>query len=418
MPSNSVYNPAIMVTSARVSGSESNPGRTVKNFNQTRSTTGVDNPRWRSLVARGENATTAYTLQTTEQTHDRTNSICSLRILDPFTKKVWVDEYRASGAVLSQYLSGAPAFDSELRAQTESAAIAAFLAKYRNYVAPFKGGVFLGELRETMRMIRGSYGALVGSGLKFHRHWLYRLRHGRFSRRDFYNAYLEATYGWAPLCSDIESALEAYQRLIGKSVPHPFSVLRTDTKHGLLKSTTTSVVGTGARLVLTYQRATSNQVKVRVGGALKTTLTKGPNATKAIKLSGFSWNEFLPTVWELIPYSFLIDYGTNLAEVVCGWFTETSGLGWSYMGTEEVAKEAISARPERPAYHNPPNVTWMGTSGLGDTSIQKSVRYVRKVPVFGLNPNNAHFRINSPSVRRWFNVLILLLQKASREARH
>lgn len=174
------------------------------------------------------------------------------------------------------------------------------------------------------------------------------------------------------------------------------------------------MTGTGGRLTYVWHSKVTEKCMSRVGGALKAELTSAPSPYRALELSGFNWNEFLPTIWELIPYSFLIDYGTNIANVVCGWFTDTSGLGWCYRGTEQKVTEVISASPIRPAYHNPPDVTWLGTSGSWESAKSERLVYTRSVPIFGLNDATMSFQVSDPSVRQWFNTIILALQRAGR----
>jgi hypothetical protein len=48
-----------------------------------------------------------------------------------------------------------------------------------------------------------------------------------------------------------------------------------------------------------------------------------------MRLLGVSWEDLIPTAWELIPYSFLIDYFTNIGDVLEGWSVHQSDLGWS-----------------------------------------------------------------------------------------
>jgi hypothetical protein len=46
------------------------------------------------------------------------------------------------------------------------------------------------------------------------------------------------------------------------------------------------------------------------------------------ELLGYDPASFLPTVWELIPYSFLIDYFTNIGEIIEGWSSLLTRLAW------------------------------------------------------------------------------------------
>jgi hypothetical protein len=46
------------------------------------------------------------------------------------------------------------------------------------------------------------------------------------------------------------------------------------------------------------------------------------------KLFGFSPDNFAPTIWELIPYSFLIDYFSNVGDIIEGWSQLGTRLAW------------------------------------------------------------------------------------------
>jgi hypothetical protein len=49
----------------------------------------------------------------------------------------------------------------------------------------------------------------------------------------------------------------------------------------------------------------------------------------SVGLLGFRWEDFIPTVWELIPYSFLVDYFTNIGDVLSAWSHQDFGQRWA-----------------------------------------------------------------------------------------
>jgi hypothetical protein len=49
----------------------------------------------------------------------------------------------------------------------------------------------------------------------------------------------------------------------------------------------------------------------------------------AANLFGFNPSEFVPTAWELIPYSFLADYFTNIGDILDSWAYGRGNLSWS-----------------------------------------------------------------------------------------
>jgi hypothetical protein len=50
----------------------------------------------------------------------------------------------------------------------------------------------------------------------------------------------------------------------------------------------------------------------------------GATAERIVELSGFDLKAFIPTVWEVIPYSFLVDYFVNIGDMLEAATTDTS----------------------------------------------------------------------------------------------
>jgi hypothetical protein len=82
-------------------------------------------------------------------------------------------------------------------------------------------------------------------------------------------------------------------------------------------------VGSGHR-VLGDQLA-EEEVYVRYYGIYRSDGRGSPNTHSY----GFSPWEFVPTVWELIPYSFLVDYFTNIGGILSSWSYRFLVNGWT-----------------------------------------------------------------------------------------
>jgi hypothetical protein len=61
---------------------------------------------------------------------------------------------------------------------------------------------------------------------------------------------------------------------------------------------------------------------------------------------GLNWRNFFPTIYELAPWSFFIDYFSNLNEIINALAFNTSSLSWLERGVFESSKRIISTSCE------------------------------------------------------------------------
>jgi hypothetical protein len=211
----------------------------------------------------------------------------------------------------------------------DNRAKAQFVKKYNKLKNHFQGGVFLGELHEALRMIKNPARGLR-KGLDS-----YKLAVERRARRTktrtaldntLADTWLEYSFGWAPLLNDVKDGAEALARLHGKvySDSERISARAEEIQH-VLGSVVTRSVGFGLRY--RYRLKTSHEATVIYRAGVGTELTS--NAEMARHLFGFRWEDFIPTVWELIPYSFLVDYFSNVGDVLSSWSHAPASLRWA-----------------------------------------------------------------------------------------
>lgn len=194
--------------------------------------------------------------------------------------------------------------------------------------ASFKGMVFTGELRESLRMIKSPARSLrrgIGDYLDSLKKRIPRRAPRRRKREILADTWLEYAYGWSPLVNDIDSAIAAFYR--SQWVRPVFEMVR-----GLGYETRTSagadnVSGLGVQFV---QKTTRSEIlSVKSYGMYH---SQGRGASNSHH-SGWTPSEFIPTLWELIPYSFLVDYFTNIGDIISSWSYRWIGLAWAAQTT-------------------------------------------------------------------------------------
>jgi hypothetical protein len=190
--------------------------------------------------------------------------------------------------------------------------------KIQGVSTQFQSGVFLGELRETLRQIRNPAKALR-LGLPAYRQTLIeRIRGVRNRRRRSIIAsetWLEYVYGAAPLISDVRSGAEALARYDNQWYGHSKRVNAVGVAEKVVNwSSSYRNWGFGRYYYSTDLHLTAKTIYSGLVGC-----GAGNTSGAAFDLFGVRWEEILPTLWELTPWSFLIDYFTNVGDIITAW---------------------------------------------------------------------------------------------------
>jgi len=194
----------------------------------------------------------------------------------------------------------------------------------------FRSFTFLGELTETLHMIRRP-GQSLRRGLDdYVKSVTKRTRRAKRSslNRIVGDTWLEYVFGWAPLISDIQSAGSAlnrrlerfqgsYTKISGTGRDEAYTPFVTEVKN----QKTSPIIGVDWKI---DKRSFWTH---RYYGEVQS-VCPSPVAAD-LTLFGVSWKELVPTAWELVPYSFLIDYFTNIGDVLDAWSVRKSSLSWA-----------------------------------------------------------------------------------------
>lgn len=204
-----------------------------------------------------------------------------------------------------------------------------------------QSGVFLGEILETVRMIRNP-AVLLGrdtarlvdefKGLKKARP---RPRNPRKVPiwekeiiRDWSETWLAWVYGAIPLARDIENHVDQVNNLLKK---RKFKLAKA--KVADVSTRTQASFQVVAGFPMLQQGESITKYKGR-GQALVGLYPSGPHFVP--QNFGMRCEDFVPTIYELVPYSFLLDYFSNLNDYINSYFTVWEGVAYAWAGCEEV----------------------------------------------------------------------------------
>jgi hypothetical protein len=277
-----------------------------------------------------------------------------------------------------------------------------FINKARSAQTAILGGVVLGELRETLRMIRNP-AKLFRNGLDSYHEAVQRhfKKHGRKSAGKFAaDQWLQNSFGWQPLIRDIEDGARGVARLECERLGiQPIIAYGRDAK---VLSLIDQISENPAPTYYVNKREWQENLVIYRGAVRVRTASDSP-ALMAAQNFGFTARDFVPTVWELIPYSFLVDYFTNIGDILDAWSFGSGSISWS---CETVIQRV---RYEAKA-HSPQWTVQDGYVSQGRTFIPGSTSSWRKSVNRG-EPGSfiPDFEWNLPDIssKKWLNLAAL-----------
>jgi hypothetical protein len=160
------------------------------------------------------------------------------------------------------------------------------------------------------------------------------------------NSWLEAQFHWLPLVGDLVSSAEALSSLQFRKESKRIIAYGSDEAFGdeIMVNDDSFVP-----LVLHYTRKQGHKIDVKYYGSVLTALPGDwvDTTQAATEALGLNISNFIPTIYNVIPFSFVADYFSNLGDVVDALSFPRSDLRW-------VARTAVDRVTE---YCNPAGVT-------------------------------------------------------------
>jgi hypothetical protein len=277
-------------------------------------------------------------------------------------------------------LIGTPAYIADIDLEIMNNALTGFLKKCKRRQRLFQTGVFVGELREAISLVRKP--ALALRKLFDNYVGVCRRRARRLPLREqtrlISNQWLELQFGAIPLASDAKSAAEAL----------------AEVAFGHEQAYVTFIAGGElARSNSRTQRFVSQELPYVVDVDLRQEITcqyRGVVSVNALgyidrkfAVFGTTLSDFIPTVYELIPYSFLVDYFTNIGEILEAASFCQADLKWHNMTVRRTILQTIRVSPNlRSELGNQSNLLKYSVSPCVSTCSEKS--FSRSVPLLGI----------------------------------
>jgi hypothetical protein len=284
-------------------------------FANTRS--GTSNPRFREQIKMQVNASTGYTRSSCEMVSEQ--AACGMewdRKNGGNVEHCFTHLRGSMGAVNSL---GVPPLGYTTGDVTRAAATAdsRLHDRVRETTTEMQGFVLLGELRETLRMFKRPLEGTRKIMDNYARAMKRRAVDSR-TKRQFLNGltdqYLEMVFGWRPVISDAYSIATTAARIVAER--RPLTRLVSSFSGAPQSSIHQARVGPGDCLAR-QTSVTVGEMSVQSIAYLKDSVS-GPaqGFQRILDLSGFNLENFVPSIYELIPFSFVADYVSNLGDVI------------------------------------------------------------------------------------------------------
>lgn len=328
-------------------------------YSVVKSRTGIGNPRWKVNIAAGVNAATAFTAY--DQVINYVAPEWTIKIRhapsdgsgwNPATAK-WYSEFwvrNGTGYLMPVLNSWTHLPLSDLQQKAKAQATRKLYAKVRSLHHQFEGGTFVGEIRQTISMLCKPASGLRRGMLEYSRR-ARALRAGRklpkhVLQRIIADLYLEAVFGWQPLLADIKDSLLAYKRLMDDVRPTRFRIKGHETVSTDLGGGTVTDDGVMRWRINSSTEALCEHIYY---GAFKPSAVNNrgdPTMQRILELSGFTLRDFIPTLWELMPWSFVADYFFNIGSMLAAAATDTSEVAWLNQVTKISSTRMKRADPD------------------------------------------------------------------------
>lgn len=263
---------------------------------------GVQNPTFRQKILNGQDATTS--LRAGMESY-KISSQPYYTVVQPnrvsHSSNNWGDPFTyAKTAAMTSYKEIAP-----LIRAADAIALAKVHDKVSEYQNPFQGLVFAGELKEVVGLLRNPFEKIA--------QLIRSLLEAKNRRLSVADSWLEFRFAILPLIADIQAILSVAERKanMGQSVQFK----------GYGKSVTTHH-DANPNVSPIYGRIVQRKMQwTATAEVIYHTAIEASHLRQVLSINDSLWESLsakhiVPAVWELVPWSFLIDYVVNIGSIL------------------------------------------------------------------------------------------------------
>jgi len=370
-------------------------------FLGTDSFVGVTNPFWKDQIRNGSNATTFA--QGTRFTYE--NQWLSWR------GTVVNSRPPPTGYSVVESISGYPPLEtpppgsvpSDVVTEVNNRAISKFLEKAEAARSSIEAGQDFGELRESLDAIVNPLGSLRRHVLSYFPKVkkLKGLR-GPGLRKALADTYLEWTFGWKPLAQDIH---DAHAASVLNDHPLVVPVSASASKEFASSTRLWNISMNPSTGVVKGSIRNTSRYSIRYKGAIRTGADAQGRIGRDQSLQ-LDLPHFIPTLWDLLPTSFITDYFSTVGDRIRAACFQTSNLTWVARTERIISLDEYTSS----GAGNDFGVDWItGSGGLSACSPWvSSTQFVRSpVNPYSLVPS-LQFRLPITSIKPWENLGAIL----------
>lgn len=360
---------------------------------------------YKAIIARGDNATTSLSGSGVGVSDDNCTFEYTINFNPSGQGPPNFNTIGLRGPLMSQIPPPSLGGVSGYLPIADNLAISRFYQALAATQSSFKGQVVAGELRETLQMIKSPAKALrsgIGDYLQAIKRWSSGKKSTRRQKQSFVrDTWLEYSFGWRPLISDIDDGIRSF---FASRWPYPiFQMVRGSGRAGGVTPYSvgnTWDIGNGMYIFFDVDAVVEAQIKYY--GSYHST----GNGPTTFAHYGFSPWEFVPTLWELIPYSFLVDYFTNIGDIISAWSYRSIGCKWASKGTLEESR--IQTARAQPKYLGATPWPWTSSGSPGSSTAWR--RSVGRTSSVNIPLPNLQLEVPGMSSRKWINIAALSTQ--------